>query len=164
MSKLSPITLSLIANQTQYGTGFWKLNTSLLDDAQYRLEINKVLTDEINTEHQTQAQRWEVKKMKVRGKSIEFATKKKKSNQNKLLVLERKLLSLEREISQGNKPVESLVDPIAQIALVQKEMNELYDLKTKVAIIRSRINWLKAGEKPTSYFLRLEAQNASDKV
>ena len=41
--------------------------------------------------------------------------------------------------------------------------NELWEIRTKGTITRSRANWVHVMEKPTSYFLRLEAHRGNKK-
>ena len=47
---------------------------------------------------------------------------------------------------------------------LKKELTEIYSVKGKEAIFRSRTKWIEDGEKPTKYFFNLEKQNYEKKI
>ena len=105
--------------------------------------------------------KWEVIKLAIHGSTIHYATYKKKSNGNKLTVLENKLKRLEMELV--NKSV-YFEDTEEQIRLVKNEIFQINKEKTKGAIVRSKANWAFLGEKGTKYFLKLEKSNYTNKT
>ena len=70
-------------------------------------------------------------KLAIQGSTIQYATWKKKSNNNKIEVLTKKLTKLEAELSQGTL----FLDTQEQIRLFRHELNELQRIKTDGAII-----------------------------
>ena len=95
----SAVGVHLCANQSEKGSGFWKLNNSLLDDQVYVDKIKNVIQEEMNKQYESNALRWEMVKMEVRGTTIQYATRKKKANENKLQVLEKKLQEINDRIT-----------------------------------------------------------------
>ena len=145
------------------GSGYWKLNTSLLNDHEYVRCMNDLIEVQLDSNMGTISKRtrWELIKLAIRGSTIQFATRKKKSNRLKLNALEKKLVSLEKEIEEGTTILENTEN---QIRLVMHERNELVRIKTKGAMVRSRANWLNFAEKPSKYFLNLEKKRAQGKT
>ena len=99
LSDHSAITLQLAENQSERGPGFWKLNTSLLQDQIHRNKIEKIIDEEKAKEYLDPVIRWEMLKVNMRGETIPFSTRKKKSQTNLLQVLEKKLLDIESSLS-----------------------------------------------------------------
>ena len=133
------------------GPGYWKFNTSLLENQNFIDEmkeyiINTQFTDAENEPHK----KWEFLKCKIKTFCIHFSSKQNKS-------MKTKISSIEKEISE----IENLnhVDVnMNRKRHLENELNLLIDNRAKGAQIRSRINWTEKGEKNTSYFLRLESQ------
>ena len=65
------------------GPGYWKFNTTLLSNQDYITEVKEII-DEVSSEITNITLKWEIIKMKVRGFSIKYSSRKKKSNMNKL--------------------------------------------------------------------------------
>lgn len=132
---------------TKRGGGYWKLNTSLLENKEYKEQISEIIKNISNT-HETFKQKWEILKDEVKKFSIIFSVKQ--SNRFK-----KKIFNIEKEIEY----IESL--PYNEIDMIRKrnletQLNEFYDKKSKGAQIRSRAKWINEGEKNTKYFLCLE--------
>ena len=76
------ITLQISLHSNKRGRGFWKLNTSLLNDTEYvnRIKsiINQTREEYANDETVGLSLLWEMVKMKVREESIKFGAHKKK--------------------------------------------------------------------------------------
>ena len=134
--------------------------TCPLEDENYRTKITRLIDEENGKTYDTNMIKWEMTKLAVRGESIKLATRKKKSNLNKIEVLEKKLVDLQKEMVD---PIAILHNAAEQVALVKKEIDELWEIRTKGAITRSRANWVHVMGKPTSYFLRLEAHRGNKK-
>jgi len=47
---------------------------------------------------------------------------------------------------------------------LKKELTEIYSIKGKEAMFRSRTRWIENGEKLTKYFFNLEKQNYENKI
>ena len=103
---------------------------------------------------------WEVIKLAITGSTIQYATRKKKSDTNKIQALERKLRTWQRELEESNFATK----PEKQVIEIQKELAELYAKKTQGAMLRCAANWAEAAGKSTKYFLNLEKSKYNNKT
>lgn len=95
--------------------------------------------------------------LKIRGESIKFA-----SNLKKTVNLEEENLKREIKILEGN-----VTDSTYNSEILDLKKQKLIDLRNKKIdgqMIRSRINWLQDGEKPSKYFSSLENKNYLEKT
>ena len=151
------VRLKINLSTTKRGPGYWQLNTSLLHDRYYLEKINKLLDIEISNKFDSPKQKWEMIKLAISGSTVQYATRKKKSDKNKVLALEKKRTQLEQSLH--NMPAILLERQQEQINLINKDINEIHSKKTRGAILRSRARWETFGEKPTKYFMNLEKRN-----
>ena len=170
----SMIFLELESNRKKKDRQFWKFNNALLKDKEYMQIIKKVIKDVKNQyaalvydfdnldtipEEYIQFRIndqlfFETLLMEIRGKTISYATFKKKE-ENKL---EKQLIDdiNQLEARLPNFSVEDLEEKKAQL-------EELRTRKLEGMIIRSRARWLQDGEKTSRYFCNLEKRNYLDK-
>ena len=87
------------------GPGYWKLNTMFLRIGDYLEKMRKLVEIELaNRQVDCRASiTWELIKLALKGSSLQYLVRKKKSNQNKTEALERKLKQL--EMTQLNQEV-----------------------------------------------------------
>ena len=137
------------------GKGRWMFNNSLLLDTEYVEQTQEIINEITNDTSLDTFMKWEMVKVMVRGNSIRFGARRKKSNKNKLAALERKLASLEENISQDIKLFTDTQNQ-RQITLINKDIEEIRAKKTQGAMIRAKAQWFEQGEKPSAYFFRLE--------
>ena len=82
-------------NSNPRGPGFWKLNASLLADAEYieliRKTINEVAKEYQNNNEVDAILLWDTMKLKVRSSSLCYARQKKKKMSSKENYLEEKI-------------------------------------------------------------------------
>ena len=97
----------------------------------------------------------------VRGYSIKFAARSKKSRDLKLTALEKKLLDLEIESS---KSCQLFQDNKIQKSRINKEIEEIRMYKTQGAMLRSAADWMEYGEKSSRLFFALEKSRATKKI
>ena len=90
--------------------------------------------------------------MEIRGKSISYASYKKKKDSEEEENLNKKLTHLE----ENETPTEN---DIREIESVKQDLEHFRKVKMEGAAIRSKVNWLNSGEKPTRYFFNLENRN-----
>lgn len=78
----SMITLQISLHSNNRGRGFWKLNTSFLNDIEYvnriKLIINQTKAEYVQDDTVNPNLLWEMVKMKVREESLKYGTSKKK--------------------------------------------------------------------------------------
>ena len=160
ISDHSIVTLSLKLNNVMRGTGYWKLNCSMLQEKDY-VECIKDTIKECEIEYENdnidKVLFWEILKMKIRGTSIKYACNKKRNDRNLVLDLEKKVKTLEQT---------NLLSDIEKCELerYRTELNDVLDKKIKGEMIRSRAKVYEEGEKSSKYFLSLEKCNQAKKV
>ena len=165
----SIIEMTITISKSVTGRGTWKLNNSLLKNSDYLNLINSVIEDEkikyslpvynlkyikenydnihFSIDDDTFL---EMLFMRIRGETIRFATHLKKTQNQQEKTLLADIHNLENISSQTNS------------ALLQDKKMSLKTLemkKIKGYITRARMQWLNEGEKPTSYFCKLESKH-----
>uniref|UniRef100_A0A3B3H9P1 Reverse transcriptase domain-containing protein n=1 Tax=Oryzias latipes TaxID=8090 RepID=A0A3B3H9P1_ORYLA len=130
--------------------GYWKFNSSLLEDEVYSQaiinEIQKITKDRQFT---TQRDKWEFFKFKARQISITHSKRLSKDGKQKEMEIIREINSIccKSLLSEGEKQ---------RLSLLQTSLDNMYVSKAKGAFIRSRAKWVEEGEKSSAYFCRLE--------
>ena len=143
----------------QKGTGYWKLNCSFLNDIDYVEGIKKVISDTaIFNQSANPSLLWDTIKLQIRGFSLRYAARKKRSKNNIIQALEKRLHFLEETLTRQQS-----IETEQQIGEVKEELDKFLEEKTKGAMIRSRCRWYENGEKCTKYFLNLEKRNYNSK-
>ena len=107
-------------------------------------------------------ERFELLFLTLRGSTIQYASRKTKSNKNKITVLEKKLNYLTRKIDYI--PTFLIDSNQEQIKLIKKEIEEINNNKTRGSMVRSKARWENLAEKPTEYFCNLEKRNYVNKT
>ena len=107
-------------------------------------------------------------KLNVRGHTLKYSARKKRSRENTLTALEHKIKKLEIElinedIHEQNK-IFSREENEIELGKIRDEVKQIVNYKTKGAIARTRQNWIKFGEKSSSYFFNLEKYNYMSKT
>ena len=171
----SIIKLKLKFNEFKRGKGLWKFNNSLLYDSAYLETINELITS-VMTQYAVPVYNFEnldnmdlstlqlsvndqlfleTLLMEIRGKSISYASYKKKSLNEKESNLQLEIKTLEENLNIQNNDI-----------VIQKKMELEASRKNRIegSIIRSRAKWLSEGEKPSKYFLNLESRNYVNKT
>ena len=140
------------------GPGYWKFNTKYLEDPEY-LSICREIFLECE-KYPDLFTRWEMVKMKVRGESIKYGVRKKKSRQNQLEALENKLYKtiLERDSLKMKKApsTQTFHDHEDHIALLQKDIDNIMTHQVEASSLSNNVNWYAFGEKSSKYFFKLE--------
>ena len=92
------LKMSFSWNSFNRGSGYWKFNTSLLNDPEYLNRINDLIDVQMSCVSGNIRMQWETLKLAIRGSTLQFAARRKKSNTNKLSVLTKKLARLEDQL------------------------------------------------------------------
>ena len=171
----SMIHLDLTISKFKMGKGTWKFNTRLLKDNDYLILIKKCIQEEyqryatpVYDPQYIKSETYdnitltidydlflEAILLRLRGETIKFACRKKKQEKE----LENKLCN---EIENFEKEPLGILN--TNIDEKRKELEQLRESKTKGQLIRSRVQWLIDGEKPSKYFCSLEHQNYINKT
>jgi hypothetical protein len=105
------------------GTGYWKMNTSILHDMEFCIIINNFfenIPEYISKERDPQI-RWEIIKYKIKEVCIEYSTNKNKDIKTRIKKLEKKLQDIELSNSENRN--------ISDKENTEKEINNLYAYK-----------------------------------
>ena len=162
----SIVELAIIICKFQQGKGVWKFNCSLLKDKDYMVKINNAIDEEqlkysINDPKEkmqnviSHSLFLEVLLLRLRGETIKYSTTQKKLNISKENSLMKQIEDLERKNDQN-------LD--FEIDSKKRELEKLREEKMNGIRIRSRVKWLKEGEKPTKYFCNMEKFNYTEKT
>ena len=145
------------------GPGNWKFSNTLLKDNEY-INFIKGNYPSFQEKYQNVENRqlyWELLKMEIRSTTIAYSKKKKSNLRNRETIIQRKLEELDTEIC-NNQNLDD--DILMEFENLKKELTEIYSIKGKEAMFRSRTKWIEDGEKPTKYFFNLEKQNYEKKI
>ena len=87
-------------NDNEWGKSYYKLNTSLLEDAEYDKIVDETVA-EINTlSNRTQREKWEIFMMTMQTKSIQYSTKRNLAKKRLKNELFRQILKIEERKNQ----------------------------------------------------------------
>ena len=117
------ISIAFIPHQNKRGTGFWKLNCSLLKDLDYIETIKETIitTTEINHEANPNLL-WDTIKMGVRGKSIKYGSLKKEMK-NKIKHWEEKIQNQLKELHKEARNIKAL----DELEFAKNELNRIIE-------------------------------------
>ena len=162
-------------NIFEHGKSLWKHNNSLLANSEYLKIINAKIQDikkqyclpvynhdtidEIPDEELqfviNDQLFLETVMMEIRGKSISYASYKKKTKNIYEQNLIEQIQHLEDNLSESS---------ISDLEELKLELCKLREEKMKGYLIRSRANDIENGEKPSKFFCNLETNNFTSKV
>jgi len=155
------VFLTICHNDIVKGNGYWKLNNTWLQNADYNHGI-KNLIDECVVEYGdvlSPKHFWDLCKTKIRCFTTEFAKGSQKQRKSELKQIECKLQKLyEKCINETDND-----NLKVQYNACKLEYEVMYSHFMKGLQIRSKEKWIEEGEKCTKYFLNLEKKNASKK-
>lgn len=93
--------------------------------------------------------------MEIRGKSISYASFKKKTRNKQEEELISQIQNIENNLSEDLMP---------KLETLKTELYNLREEKMQGFLVRSRANIIENGEKPTNYFCNLETHNYTNKI
>ena len=165
----STIELQLLLNNFIQGKGIWKFNNSLLENPNYLNLVNNIIDEEKlqyarpgyhpeyikqNTDYEMTTDHdlfLETLLLRIRGETTKFATNEKK-----------RMEATEQQLVKDIETIEESVSDFSTDLL--SELENLRSIKMKGKIVRSRLEWLKQGEKPSRFFMNLENKNFVEKT
>ena len=152
------ISLKIGVKDNKIGPGYWKMNTSILNDEDYQHSIRNMI-DNVQEKELNSFAKWELLKIRIREFTQKFCKRKTVKKKTRKELLQEKLETLEKLINEKKKNIEIERNYRA----VKEELENIYKFESKGAGIRARVKWMEEGERSTKYFLRLEKRNASRK-
>ena len=129
----SLISLHLKLNENIKGPGFWKLNTSLLTELPYvnliKETIKSVVVQYKDDQNVNEILLWEMIKLEIRTKSIEYSKNKSRKIKYKEKLLEEEISILEKVIEQEIS-VTKLIDSRKKLQIKQHELENIIEYKS----------------------------------
>ena len=135
------------------GGGVWHFNAKLLLNEDYVKSISDLISSESSKGLflTNIIEGWEVLKLKIKRKSINFAKRLSFQNKLKEKQLRSKLMILQQQLNVN----------VGDFLSVRDELFELDKVKCEGAILRSKAQYAVEGEKNTAFFLNLEKTRQS---
>jgi len=136
------------------GPGYWKMNTSILNDIEYReyitetLRLHKLQDRNINI---SESDKWELLKHKIKETSIAYCIQKAKQTKDKIISLEKELNSI-----PSNTNNDQLINRKIEI---EHELNVYYTKEAIGAKIRSKVQYLEDEAINRKLFQNIEINN-----
>ena len=132
------------------GIGYWKFNTSLLQNVEFVSQMNDVIDSHIKTTgHMTKIESWELLKTNIRNFSKKFSRQLSSENQLVICELSEKVNEYEARLPLDEYESKLLEDTRAD--LEDRCMDRI-----KGVMFRSKAQWYAEGEQSTKYFYNLE--------
>ena len=149
-------TMVILGKQEKRGQNYWKLNTEILQDIQYRTEMTTFINNQktLKLQYENVIEWWEMTKT-----YIKMYTKKYCQNINQ---------KRQKEISRVKRDIEHESTQtrinMTNIELLHNELQNLQNEKQKGVQIRSKEKMILNEEKPTKYFYIREQQQQQKKT
>ena len=136
------------------GPGLWKFNNSLLSDTIFCSYLSDCITDLSSCLSAFDSIKlwWDFFKSSLKADVISYAKSKRKELNCERVVLFNRLIDLKRKLAQGELAVSS------EILTVESHLVALVNRSLEGTKTRSRVQWLKNGEKPLRFFFKLERE------
>ena len=132
------------------GTGYWKMNTSLLQNKNFVETMNSEIEKTLEaSKNKSQIERWETLKSRVKKASIDFS--KQQSSEDKLIISHLSELVNDYE---ANLPLTEDDDKL--LLQTKTDLEDKLMERAKGILFRSKVKWFEEGEKNTKYFFSLE--------
>ena len=171
----SAVELVLQLNNQPKGRGIWKFNNSLLKDNVFSEEIKQCIKDvkdqylirrdENITEEDPEAYTigsqllFDMVKISVRGKTIAFASAKKRELNKQESDLDKRIDTLHKLYCE-----QPTTENLNNLGEAQTELKTLREKKIDGIIMRSKAKWQLDGERNTRYFSNLEKRHYQEKI
>ena len=139
------------------GPGYWKLNTSVLEEREYQDGIKYTIQKTKNEYNHilTSGHLWDLCKIRIKEYTIRYCINKAKMKRDMYAKLDNHIKEIDSEIMLNNDNTDFLKNEREE---VKRKLDAFMKDKAKGYQIRSRAKWIEEGEKSTAYFARLEKQ------
>ena len=145
-------------NYVERGRGYWKFNTSLLQDKEFVEIMNKEIDRSINTtQHLKPQERWERLKEKIKKCTCKYT--RDKGVEDKLVIGQLSEIVNEYESNLPLNREEYILWEQTKEDLQEKLME-----RAKGIMFRSKVKWYEEGERNTKYFFNLEKMKYNAKT
>ncbi len=134
------------------------MNAKLLEEATFQHLIRQVIKECLLENIPDKRLKWELIKIRVKAASIKYGVERASKRKNIIKLIQKELDEINKLEDEGN-----IID-INRKEELKNKMENYYNEKMDGYLIRSKINWVKEGEKCTSYFFNLEKQRQKANV
>ena len=141
------------------GPGIWKLNVSVLSDAEFVSRVSSFWTHwrTRRDSFHSLADWWERGKSRLKGLAVSFCKERAERKRAQRDVLVRLVDHLKRQVDSG---VASCLGPYRSAL---RDLERLDCADAEGARVRARVRWIEEGESSTAYFLRRERKQSADR-
>ena len=136
-------------SQNSKGPGYWKFNSSMVEDEIYVADLKQKIRKWKN-EYQNILDRrtvWELFKYEIRRYSMQYGARKNKAQQQALDILRFRLKKLECDMSVFDDLKEDYYEVCEQIKACEQ-------VEAQGMIVRSKVQFIEENEKCTKYFFQ----------
>ena len=139
----------------QRGKGYWKLNTAILEEKEYKDMIIEIIENTILEYLDKIPKRvlWDFCKVRIKEGSIKYCIRRAQLQQNEFIQLNEQIEEIDKQIEHRSNNTDLLK---TERQVVKNRLNQIMLEKAKGSFIRSRAKWLEEGERCTTFFARLE--------
>ena len=158
----SAVTLHIaLDKQHSRGPGYWKFNSSLLEDKNFVEQLSTKIPSFIQQyqEVSDKGLLWELIKMEIRAFTMNFAKQKAKNQRDYELELIKKAQKVKRKLAKRESK-----EAMEEHDKIIKELDYISFQRTRGACLRSKARWFERGERSSKYFLNLEKRNYQNMV
>ena len=153
-----------IDNSTgRFGPGYWKHNVSVYDKPEFILELTDLWEKKLSLDPFSDDFWWENCKVQFKKLIIKHSRKLADLNRKHIFDLEKHGQYFLECINNTNDPHEKDTYKTC-LNQIKGELNDILTDRFNGALLRSKVQILEQGEKPTRYFLQLEKKVAKSKM
>ena len=136
------------------GPGCWKFNNSLLNDSAFCEYITTCIDDLSGClQHFPSVKSWwDFFQRSIPSQITYFSKNKRGELSHERVLLVNRIIDLKLKLTSGDFSVSS------EISELESELKALTLKKLDGSKVRSRVQWLEDGERPTRYFFKLERE------
>ena len=131
------------------GHGYWKLNTQLLSETNYKEGVKKIFNNTRQEFENILSKRmlWDLCKIRIKEFSITYSIKRKQANKNKTLEIENKIKDIDTKLvglSENNMIIKdnNVENIIVERQNLKEQLDKYYNEQAMGYYIRSRAKWI----------------------
>ena len=144
------------------GPGYWKMNNNIIKDELFINELKLTIYKTLSQFEELPKQIiWEILKVQIKQLTIKHSVKKSRERQTLKNHLQSRLDNIINKLNNNDIEKDEFVKTKSDI---ENSLDKIYSYENDGAKLRSKVNWIENGEKPSRYFLSLEKGRQSNSV
>ena len=145
-----------VENVFSHGPGVWRLNIALLEDTEFCDTILQMIDGLVEYQRcfPSLHEWWDFSKNSFKDIAQDFGKKKQKQLNYAQVRATNLLIKAKRDLLAGDASAKTRIDHL------ESDLQAINRAQNEAVKIRSRVQWLEEGEKPTKYFFTLESTRA----